>query len=65
MAELDLDVDDGAPLRLGGGMNEHSAAFDAQHVLELLRGYRVFVNIDGSRNVTSYAGHAGERDEDM
>jgi hypothetical protein len=46
-------------------MNEHSAAFDAQHVLELLCESRIFVNIDGSRNVTAYAGHAREKDEDM
>ena len=44
------------PLRLAGGTNERSAAFDAHHILELPREYRVFVNIDTSRNVYAYAG---------
>lgn len=48
-------------------MDERSAAFDAQHVLELPCEYRVFVNIDASRNVRvcQWAGHAREKDEDM
>jgi hypothetical protein len=37
-------------------MDERSAAFDAQHVLELPCEYRVFVNTDASHNVTAYAG---------
>jgi hypothetical protein len=44
------------PLRLAGGMNERSAAFDAQHVLELPREYRVSVNTDAFRNASAYAG---------
>lgn len=56
MAELGLEVDHGGPFGQLGGMNERSAAFDAQHVLELPREYRVFVNTDASRNVTAYVG---------
>jgi hypothetical protein len=44
------------PLRLAGGMNERSVAFDAQHVLELPREDRIFVNTDASRNISPYAG---------